>query len=144
MLKYCSALALVAAIGATPAAASQWQTAAGAVVCPSYFAMKDGEAAADHGDMAWLQQTGCTRIQGGLPVIILQEPPLDVVNPWRVRVAGQTVYMRGFNVVGFITKNGKRVGPLPYHETYWKCESTCSIAGTDVRCVSPCTDTPHN
>jgi hypothetical protein len=135
-MKLLTAAAVAAAIGASyPAMASQWMTAAGAVVCPSYFAMKEGEVAADRNDTAWLAQTGCTRVAGGLPVIIVQEPPFDVVQPWRVRIEGQTVYMRGFNIVGYVTIGGKRLGPLPYHKAHWECDKVTPAQ----RC-----DMPHN
>jgi hypothetical protein len=62
-----------------------WQTRHGSLLCPSYFAIKDGEAAARSGDQNWLKQTGCIIAKGGLKIVLVDAPynPHDSDGVWR-------------------------------------------------------------
>src|SRR5205809_6735844 len=65
-----------------------WQTRDGSLLCQSYFAIKDGEAAARAGDQNWLKQTGCIFARGGLKIVLIDAPynPRGSDGIWRGRI----------------------------------------------------------
>jgi hypothetical protein len=87
-----------------------WQTRQGAILCQSYFAMKDAEAAANINDRKWFDQTGCLSVRAGLRLVIVDAPqPREIVDRvWRARVylpntgaASFDVYLRPSSAVNF-------------------------------------------
>jgi hypothetical protein len=85
-----------------------WQTRHGSLLCPSYFAIKDGEAAARSGDQNWLKQTGCIIAKGGLKIVLVDAPynPHGSDGVWRGRVypndtAAFDAYFNAFYAVSF-------------------------------------------
>lgn len=81
-----------------------WFARPGAVICASYFAMQDGEAAARSGDDKWLSDTGCAAAKPSWQITSLIDGKLN--EPFgilRVRVTGPagaaSLYIRGRNIV---------------------------------------------
>jgi hypothetical protein len=74
------AAALLAAVASVAAAETAGRpedgffTRHGALVCRSYFGMKEGRAALRAGDAAWLAKAECTTVQGGLRVALIDAP----------------------------------------------------------------------
>ena len=58
-----------------------FRTRPGALLCPSYFAIKEAKAAVTAHDRAWLERTGCIEAKDSLEIVLIDAP-------WRYREYG--------------------------------------------------------
>jgi hypothetical protein len=68
--------------------AYEWQTGSGALLCRSYSALKESEAALHALDPNWLQQIGCEFAEPGLRVVLIDAADIlgPTVSVWYGRV----------------------------------------------------------
>jgi hypothetical protein len=120
-------LPAIGLIVAAPAysADAKWHIRQGAVICSSYFAVGDGQAAGRRGDAKWQNEVGCSGAAGPFPLTILETPTttMDMIKGvWRVRLHlpdgnDATVYTSALNVMGR-ADNG--AGPMRYIDVHNK------------------------
>jgi len=97
--------AAIIAIASNTYAADNWHLREGAIVCPSYFQMREAEEAASR-SAEWFAQTGCVRSFGKPKVVFLDDFPSENVTV-RVRLlsnaqVSQSGYVRLSNVMGYV------------------------------------------
>jgi hypothetical protein len=85
-----------------------WMTRQGAILCQSYFSMKDAKAAVASGDSSWLKKTGCVQAVGGLKIILIDAPLGSADLLWKGRVypsgeaaEGQNVYFDPYHILTY-------------------------------------------
>jgi hypothetical protein len=99
----------------------RWQTKSGALLCPTYSSLKEGQAAAKVRDDIWLSKTGCTIAIGHLRVVLIDAPRLREGSlPWYGRIYmqdGQTAtnaYFDQWDILTFATPLGGNNKPYLY------------------------------
>jgi hypothetical protein len=92
-----------------------WQIRQSSLLCDSYSAIQEAEAAIRARDEKWLERTGCVVVRGGLRLVLIRAPYLkDTAAIWQARVypknteEGLNVYLKEYSAVSFARRPKSR------------------------------------